>query len=219
MGKTTILTPKQLAFIDALCADKFITKTFYFTGGTALAEVYLKHRKSEDLDFFSANTFDPQRILATLNPWSRKLGVSIRTNFIDPTHMYFLQYPDGSTLKVDFASYPYPSLAKQSLYNKTLRVDSLLDIAVNKLVTLTQRSDVKDFVDLYYLLRKFTFWELRDGAVFKFNIKFEPYSVASSFMAVEDFDYLPRMVKPLALAQLKAFFQKQAKKLGKTAIE
>jgi hypothetical protein len=35
---------------------------FYLTGGTALAEFYLQHRLSEDLDFFSEQEVESQAI-------------------------------------------------------------------------------------------------------------------------------------------------------------
>ncbi|MEW5692252.1 MAG: nucleotidyl transferase AbiEii/AbiGii toxin family protein [Candidatus Hydrogenedentota bacterium] len=38
-----------------MCTEKFFTQKFYLTGGTALSEFYLKHRISEDLDFFCEN--------------------------------------------------------------------------------------------------------------------------------------------------------------------
>jgi predicted nucleotidyltransferase component of viral defense system len=52
MGKT-ILTPQQLNFLELASQEPQITKRFYLTGGTALAEFYLKHRLSEDIDLFT----------------------------------------------------------------------------------------------------------------------------------------------------------------------
>ncbi len=49
MGKS-ILTPKQLNFLELVSKEKQLTSRFYFTGGTALAEFYLQHRLSEDID-------------------------------------------------------------------------------------------------------------------------------------------------------------------------
>jgi hypothetical protein len=33
-------------------------------------------------------------------------------------------------------------------------------------------------------------------------------------MKIEDFDYLPRMIEPLELKDLQAFFRKRAKEIG-----
>lgn len=218
MGKTTIVTPRQQTILNRVCDDRFFTDTFYFTGGTALSEFYLHHRLSDDLDFFSDLPYDPQRILAALTGWSKTLHFTIQNQFVDPTHICLLTYPDKAVIKVDFARYPYPSLAPKTMFKGSLRVDSLLDIAVNKLVTLTQRSEVKDFVDLYYLFDTFTFWDLRDGAKEKFHVELEPYMVAANFMAVEDFDYLPIMRKKLTVEELKEFYRKKAQELSKKNI-
>ena len=53
-----IFTNRQLAFLKAVAGNKFLADNFYLTGGTALAVFYLKHRYSEDLDFFSEKEFD-----------------------------------------------------------------------------------------------------------------------------------------------------------------
>jgi len=69
-------------------------------------------------------------------------------------------------------------------------------------------------VDLYYILEKFNFWELRDGVIAKFNIEIEPFLMAADYIKVENFENLPKMYKKLELQTLKKFFRKQAKKLG-----
>jgi hypothetical protein len=52
MGKT-ILTAKQLDFLELTQAQASIIKSFYLTDGTALAEFYFHHRLSEDIDLFN----------------------------------------------------------------------------------------------------------------------------------------------------------------------
>ena len=55
MESKSILTQKQSAFLDKIGHNDFFVKNFYLTGGTALSAYYLKHRISDDLDFFSVN--------------------------------------------------------------------------------------------------------------------------------------------------------------------
>lgn len=64
MGKT-ILTPRQLDFLECVQLEPSLIKRFYLTGGTALAEFYLKHRLSEDLDLFTQDQEVPQRAVHT----------------------------------------------------------------------------------------------------------------------------------------------------------
>ena len=48
----TILTERQRQLLNLLSQESYIQQNFYLSGGTALAEYYLHHRLSEDLDFF-----------------------------------------------------------------------------------------------------------------------------------------------------------------------
>ena len=81
-------------------------------------------------------------------------------------------------------------------------------------MTVNQRIDIKDFVDLYYLLKKFTIWDLMQGVKVKFRQDNEPLLVAYDLLNIEEFTALPRMIKPLTLEQLKAFYRQKAKELG-----
>ena len=58
----SILTPFQKAILEGICQEKFITENFVFGGGTALSEFYLKHRYSEDFDFFTENEIPLEEI-------------------------------------------------------------------------------------------------------------------------------------------------------------
>jgi len=60
--KKSILSANQKGILMAISRDRMICDNFYLSGGTALAEFYLGHRLSEDLDFFSEGEFEPQSI-------------------------------------------------------------------------------------------------------------------------------------------------------------
>lgn len=51
----TILNNYQIETLAFLKQDPYIMDNFWFSGGTALAEGYLQHRLSDDLDFFTTN--------------------------------------------------------------------------------------------------------------------------------------------------------------------
>ena len=213
MGQNSILNEKQKLTLEAFGIGKKLPPIFYFTGGTALSEYYLKHRESIDLDFFTKSDFDPQMVLEAVNLWSNKLEFTIQSNFVDPTYIYLLKFKDGEELKIDFAKYPYPQL-NQSENHGGIMVDSFYDISVNKFLTINQRTEVKDFVDLYYILEKFNFWQLRDGVMAKFNVEIDPFLMATDYMKVEIFQNLPKMFKHLDLKTLKEFFVEKARKLS-----
>lgn len=218
MGEIPILTKEQATILGEIIKIKYFKDNFYLTGGTALSSIYLQHRYSEDMDFFSESKFDNEIIFTLMQDLSKKLNFEIQSaDFKEVVYIFILSFKNGFKLKVDFGYYPYRKIEKEKLMGG-FKVDSLTDIAVNKLLTIIQRSDVKDFVDLYFLLKKFTIWTLIDGVKIKFRLKLEPFIVASDFLKVEEFDVLPKMVKPLKLKDLQDFFKKHAKRLGKMAI-
>lgn len=83
---------------------------------------------------------------------------------------------------------------------------------------VSQRSEVKDFADLYYLLQEFSIWDLIEGVRKKFSTKIDPFILASGFLGVEDFEFMPKMLKPLTLEELRKFYRARAKKLGKKVV-
>ncbi|TSC85233.1 MAG: hypothetical protein G01um101416_1030 [Microgenomates group bacterium Gr01-1014_16] len=219
MGKISVLSQNQKVILDELVGDKSLAGKFYFTGGTALAEAYFGHRVSEDLDFFSEEEFDTQLTLAVLEKLAKKYNLSIEAKPGEMVQMYFLKFASGEKIKIDFGYYPYRRLVKSTEKRGEMWVDSLQDIIVNKLLATTQRTEVKDFVDLYFGLEKYTFWDLRDGVEAKFRMEVDPYTWAVDLTAVEGFETLPKMVKPLGLEKLKEFYRNLAKRLGMTGVE
>lgn len=220
MGKISILTKEQEIILALAGNNEFLRSQFYFTGGTALSVFYLSHRYSEDLDFFSEKRFDQQIIFTLVKEWGEKYKFSIKSSrFTGVVYVFNLLFENKISLKVDFAYYPYRQLEKNnSPTQNNIRIDSLLDIAANKLLTISQRYDVKDFVDLYFLLQKFSVWDLIEAVRIKFKMELEPLLLGADFLKVEDFDYLPRMIKPLKLDELKIFYRRLAKELGKKSV-
>jgi len=218
MGTLSILTKEQKIILGEVAQNSYIRKNFYFTGGTALSSFYFQHRYSDDLDFFSETSFDNQVIFTLMQEWSRKHNFNLQSRFVEVVYIFDLVFPKSTPLKVDFSYYPYKRIeAGEAIDGMT--IDSLLDIGVNKIVTISQRNDVKDFVDLYFILLKFTVWDLIHGAKIKFHIKIEPFLLAADFLKVEDFAFLPRMIKPITLNKLKFFYRQKAQDLGKKSVK
>lgn len=217
MGKMT-LTPKQQLIFDEIKKSDFIKQNFYFTGGTALSAVYLNHRLSEDLDFFSEKKFDTLEILNLITEWGEKHQFKIESEERTVVRIFLLEFSDKEKLKVDFGYYPYQRLKLGKMID-AVEIDSLFDIAVNKLQTIHQRDDVKDFVDLYFLLKSFTIWDLMEGVRVKFRIELDPYTISADCFKAEKFDYLPKMLVPLDLLKLKSFYKDLAKKLGSSVVK
>lgn len=218
MGKL-IFTPVQKLVFDQLSQNTSFKKQFYFTGGTALSVFYLQHRLSEDLDFFSEKKFDQKEIIFWIKQVSQELKANYR--FTEKGNVLIFQILKGKKelTKIDFAHYPYPRIVK-GIECKGMIIDSLRDIAINKLLSVIQRTEVKDFVDLYFLLReKFTIWDLIYGLEAKFRMEIDILVLGADLLAVEEFEFLPKMIKPLTLKELKDFFFKKAKQLGQRVVK
>ncbi|MEX1061715.1 MAG: nucleotidyl transferase AbiEii/AbiGii toxin family protein [Patescibacteria group bacterium] len=123
--------------------------SFYLSGGTALA-LQLGHRESEDLDFFSTKPFSPQEIEQEL----LKFGSLSETELAQGTLNTFLR-----GVKLQFLEYPYPLLEPLVPW-RTLKLSSLIDLACTKLQTIGMRGSKKDFIDIYFLLKKYSLPDL-----------------------------------------------------------
>lgn len=219
MGKISILTKSQREILNQIVRNNYILENFYLTGGTALSEVYLKHRLSEDLDFFTDRKYDTLIIANLIKQISNGLGCTFQSELLEFLYRFNLTLPNSQVLKLDFSYYPYKRVEKGKVFYKGLIIDSLLDIAINKLSTIQQRYNVKDFVDLYFLLDKLSLWDLIEGVRVKFRMEIEPWILASDLIySVEKFDSLPRMIKPLTLKELKIFYRNLAKELGRKTV-
>ena len=132
MGQT-ILTPHQSQFLELVGQEPDLVTDYYFTGGTALTEYYLKHRVSEDIDLFTEKSEVNQAAIEVfLKKISAKLGVrEISKSQYLGLFNYYLHFKDGSNLKVDFNYYPFPRINKGKKY-KDLEVDSIYTLQPQK---------------------------------------------------------------------------------------
>ncbi len=143
--------PGTLALIHELMQDQQFN-SFYLVGGTALA-LKLGHRESIDIDLFNVGDFDAERLAAHLEHQYQANIRRQRNNYVS-----------GSILNVDFdlISHQYPTV-KQIETVQGIRMMSLEDIAamkINAIVHSGQR--IKDFIDIYYLLKEFDYKSILD---------------------------------------------------------
>lgn len=208
-----ILTHDQHAIIDLLSHHHELSTLFYLSGGTALAAYHLHHRLSDDLDFFT----DGDVPLTSVTKFMEEAKRALRATKLSYEHLYdrhIFALNTTPVLKVEFTKYAFRRLAP---LQKTdgIFVDSLLDIAVNKLFTLFDRNEPKDFVDLYFLLQKFAFPTLIKGVQKKFDFTIAPLTLGAELLKVRHLTMIPRMIHPLKREDLVEFFEREAKRLGK----
>lgn len=216
MGKTltAYFTREQRQFLDILRQSyPQVLSTFYLTGGTALAACYFNHRLSEDIDLFTPALFDQNTIIEAMNGITKAMHARSSYVRIHESLQYILTLPKQKKLKVDFVPYHFKQL-EPTIELDGIHVDSIEDIAVNKLLAISQRTASKDYVDLYFLLKKFTLWDLRIGEEHKFGMEMEPLYITSLLKNVDQLTTMPIMKKKLTIDQLKKFFLKEAKTLA-----
>src|SRR3989338_2312832 len=215
MGKT-ILTAKQLNFLELVQQDKQITKRFYFTGGIALSAFYLEHRISEDIDLFTEKEeVDQSLIDVFLRKISQKLSiVEIKKSQFLGLVSYKLVYKDKEELKVDFNYYPFPRIYKGKKF-KNLEIDILYDIAVNKVHTIFMQIRSRDFIDLYFIMKTtgYSLNQLIKDAKIKFDWHIDKVTLASQLIKVKEISDMPTILVPFDRKDIEKFFLKLAKSL------
>lgn len=217
----SILTKEQRDFLTCLAGEEYLREHFYLTGGTALAEYYLHHRLSEDLDFFSADTPLPfNAIDACVRTYAKNTGAQTEMSAIHDRRRFFLRRGDDFILKIEFVLYQFPSLKAPEVFDG-LNVDTFDDIAANKIMAMTQRCEAKDFVDLYFIMTEkgYTIYDLLELARKKFSYHFDPIWVGSELAKVHRLPHLPNMIKGLDMTTLKKFFEEESLRLKPTIFQ
>lgn len=186
---------------------------FYLTGGTALAAYYLKHRVSDDLDFFTYEEPERMYLHGFAESLKDKLGADkLRFERLYDRNQFFFLF-GAEELKVEFTKYPFATLEEPRVIEE-VRVDSLRDIAANKLMALVDRFEPKDFIDLYFLLQEFPLSAVRSDVENKFGHTLGPVFLGGEFAKAKHIAALPKMLKPLTVEELKAFFAQRARELA-----
>lgn len=203
----------QLAVLDAV-ARLPLAKELRFGGGSALAAVYLHHRRSEDLDFFAMREVD----LAELRPLTRALvgaGMEVDVRVLGVRTALLLRLGDAQIGRVDVAYYPYESIARAVPW-RGLAVEPLVDMTVNKVQAVLTRFQPRDYVDLWFLLREGPERDLDRLLSFvrtKFDVGADRLALAERLLRAKEIAELPEMIRPVSREELVTFCESLARSL------
>ena len=215
-----ILTETQRRFLTLLGQSELVAGAFYLSGGTALFGFFIPYRYSEDLDFFSADEIDLSSLSTFIKNKQKELGVtSVEYQQSFNRNLYFLTMGD-EILKAEFTYYPFPRI-ETGKKKFGVQIDSLLDIAVNKLFTIYQQSRARDYMDLYMICRE-THWTISDlilKAKAKFDWHLDALQLGTQFMKAQEAKDYPRLMLPLDDTQWQEFFKSEAKRLKPKILE
>jgi nucleotidyltransferase AbiEii toxin of type IV toxin-antitoxin system len=172
----------------------------YLAGGTAIA-LWLGHRKSVDLDWFTPHEFDEKQWQMK---WETKWG-------------FILRQRDWQTLtgeidgvKTALYYYKYPLIEETTVYNG-VEIAGLKDLAAMKMDAIISRGVKRDFIDLYFLIQKFGPNKMFEYYTYKYghlNERELMIRKALIYFVEADDDEMPNMLMPVDWKEIRAFFIK-----------
>jgi len=197
------LLPKTREVLIKLIEYEYMSN-FVLVGGSALA-LYMKHRKSEDLDFFTYKDFDLKYIKEILKNFDNKEYVNMSDEQID----VFID-----SVKVTFFNAKWEFLKPKNIQNFNLA--TLKQIATMKVNVLFLRAKYRDYYDIYFLTQHFKLDEMYqisrkvlDGINFKLFIGALTYI---DDIEDENINYL-EPIKKLSLFEIRSQLEQKIKKM------
>ncbi len=176
---TTLELLRKLMLSDAL-------QDFFLVGGTALA-LQLGHRISVDIDMFTIDDFDVDKLILELSKHF-SIGSITRSRNSLSLDIFSTEGKD-EIVEIDLIKYSYP-LINPILEIDGIRLLSIEDIIAMKLSAVTGRGAKKDFYDIFFLLKSYG---LKDMIKY-FELKFlhtNTFQVLKSLTFFDDADLEP----------------------------
>lgn len=137
-----ILTQEQAGLLPLV---KSFSKDFGLVGGTAIA-LHLGHRKSIDFDLFTDKEFENLKIKRKISR-IRKIDNVIRDEWGQYTIII-------NRVRFTFFFYPFKISYAKKLDN-IIKLPDILTLAAMKAFALGRRAKWKDYVDLYFIMKKY----------------------------------------------------------------
>jgi hypothetical protein len=199
-----ILTPLQRDFLVRFFAVP-VGQRFWLTGGTALATFYFHHRVSDDLDLFTLDEIALTAIIQPLHDIAVEAGCVLATTRLSDYFLQAVLTGEGSSLKLDFVRDVGPQFGERHICDGIV-VDSLDNIAANKITAILGRADVKDFVDLYFILQAGCDLRHLIARAKQKDLGLTEFYLGHMMRQVTRLDTLPELFEPLSLQTLQAFY-------------
>lgn len=188
-------------------AQANLSEKFYLAGGTALA-FQLGHRKSIDLDWFCQTDFANPTI-------KEKLAERGKLEIAGEDSGTVNGALDG--VKVSFFRYNYALLFALVHFGKINLADER-DIAAMKIDAISSRGSKRDFIDLFFLLKKYSLETLIGFFEKKYEeINYNKLHILKSlvyFADAED-EPMPIMIQQVKWEEVKRNLQEKANRLVK----
>lgn len=206
----SVIPPATQKALDWLSKQKWLKQSaWYLAGGTALA-LQVGHRTSVDLDFFLPQAdFNQGKLLEHFKKtkWQSTL---IKEGTI---------YGELAGAKISFIAYPFFVSSEEHNWYGNVRVLLPKDVAVMKIIAISQRGKKRDFYDLYwYCQNREPLLDiiLRLSRQYpNLNHNYHHIITSLSYFADAENDPEPRLAFSVSWLKVKRFFIGEAKKLMK----
>ena len=186
---------------------------FYLTGGTALTEFYLAHRKSFDLDIFTTEK-------ALVIPFSHVFEDEIKKVFQIKVIRRLETFVEFEVSGKDEKTRVQIALDSPFRFENPvdsdigIKVNDYTDLIVDKLLAFFGRAEPRDAVDLFFILKDEDFWKLTELAKGK-DPGFDLYWMAIALKKVDNFPdeinlWPVDMIKEVNPKEIKTLFSKLA---------
>lgn len=209
-----ILYPHQIRLLSLFFTFPF-GKPFFLTGGTALSAFYLAHRESQDLDFFSLQTFDTLVLRTIMQEIADKTQSVMTMHIRSQTYneIFLENKKEGWRQKIDIVQ-EQPKHFGEITRIDSIAVDSLVNIATNKILAVFGRLEPKDYIDLFVIFTKtgllfdemFALAKKKDTGLSEFYF-------ANTIADADKFETLPKMKIPFDKNAFVQFYKGLSRKL------
>lgn len=144
------LTPLQRETLRAFFRNE---RGFYLTGGAALAGFHLRHRETNDLDFFTPDEDAFERGRHALEAAAESVGAALVVRQHAPGFQRYVLTRGEEGLVVDLVWDRSWQVHEEKPERDGIRLDPPDEILANKLTTLLSRAEERDLVDVLLLER------------------------------------------------------------------
>ena len=201
---TQTVLPETLELLNKLMKVELL-KDMRLVGGTALA-LQIGHRFSVDLDIFGKKNYTNKELQEQLQTLEK--GKELRHGNKEIITSCYI-----NDIKVDIVDYQYPWL-DEAIIEYGVRMATLKDIAAMKISAIGSRGAKKDFYDLYFLLDKYTIYEILGFFREKYAIKDIIHFVQSlTYFDDADKTEQPKMFQKLPWKDVKKRIEKEIQNL------
>jgi len=211
--KDFILTQNQKSILKKI---EFLKKfSFYLAGGTALA-LQFGHRTSKDFDFFTLKKFDS---LILIREFRKIFSKEMKNPRRDEDSLWL----NIKNIDISFFKYSY-KLIRPTISYLTINLARPEDIATMKLEAIVGRGTKRDFIDIYYLMKKYSLKQILEFTRQKYSSAFNEMNYLYALTYFNDAETIQKdrkriyLYKEVQWKDVKEYIETEVKKYQKSIL-